>query len=279
MKYIMLVLAAILLVSCATITQPTVACNAPYKILGNSCCMDSDQNNICDEKEPKTVDQKTEPAKPTPAEDASVTYINNLAKNARALKNMHFVYLLKFYDVVGEKANVYYQQNQRDTVNVFLDRSNSKAYRLGRNCLIEEQYSKYYVPTPSEWIYKYEGKIADSMKKNAFNVGIISHTKNNMNYFATVLTYGDTILYVNDNSGLPHKVTSAGKDYIYEDLLTNQAITANMQADWISSNEKGADKGADCKATNDCKTGLVCNAKCTEPPTYFEGTDKANACV
>jgi len=41
-----------------TAQQPVAQCNAPYKILGEKCCLDDNNNNICDDEEIAKVDQK-----------------------------------------------------------------------------------------------------------------------------------------------------------------------------------------------------------------------------
>jgi len=47
MKYALLVLAILVLAGCTT-----VICNPPYIQMGNACCLDSNNNGICDSDEP-----------------------------------------------------------------------------------------------------------------------------------------------------------------------------------------------------------------------------------
>lgn len=63
MKYVIGILAAILILMIAGCSAPT--CYPPNKILGNNCCLDEDGNDVCDyeetaEEEPEVVEEAPE---------------------------------------------------------------------------------------------------------------------------------------------------------------------------------------------------------------------------
>jgi len=62
-----LFLTAFLISGCNGVTTNAVVCNKPYILVGSSCCLDADDNNICDKdevEEPETPSE--EPEEPEP---------------------------------------------------------------------------------------------------------------------------------------------------------------------------------------------------------------------
>lgn len=54
MKKIILIV-AIICVLMFTACQKPILCDSPYAVISNRCCIDSDKNNICDDKEGASV--------------------------------------------------------------------------------------------------------------------------------------------------------------------------------------------------------------------------------
>ncbi len=53
-----LIILSVITAACAT-QQPSVRCDAPYKIVSEKCCLDDNNNNLCDDEESKEkIDQK-----------------------------------------------------------------------------------------------------------------------------------------------------------------------------------------------------------------------------
>ncbi|MFH1332047.1 MAG: hypothetical protein ABIH63_02060 [archaeon] len=62
-----LFLTAVLIIGCGGATTNAVVCNEPYILVGSSCCLDANDNNICDKdevEEPETPPE--EPEEPEP---------------------------------------------------------------------------------------------------------------------------------------------------------------------------------------------------------------------
>ncbi len=52
-----LLILSVVIMAC-TAQQPAAQCNAPYKNIGEKCCLDDNANNICDDEELVKVEQK-----------------------------------------------------------------------------------------------------------------------------------------------------------------------------------------------------------------------------
>ncbi|MBN1543948.1 hypothetical protein JW898_00635 [Candidatus Woesearchaeota archaeon] len=72
MKYVIGIIAAILILMVAGCTAPT--CYPPNKILGNKCCLDEDNNDVCDYEEqmPAVHEEESATEEPEP-EEAEMT--------------------------------------------------------------------------------------------------------------------------------------------------------------------------------------------------------------
>jgi hypothetical protein len=69
LKKILLLISIILLVLIGCSTQPTVVCNKPYILVGTECCLDQNDNSVCDKDE--KVQQQQPSSIPTPTPDNS----------------------------------------------------------------------------------------------------------------------------------------------------------------------------------------------------------------
>lgn len=79
MKYLMPVLIALFVITLAA-CSPKVVCNDPYILVGTSCCLDANQNNICDteERTPSPTPLITLPPLPTASQVPTPTPVTEI---------------------------------------------------------------------------------------------------------------------------------------------------------------------------------------------------------
>ena len=184
-KYLFLIFAILVISGCS---QETI-CNKPYILVGNDCCLDANDNNICDsdeqeqketiveeitsteEIEEEPMPEPVEEVTPTPEEQEMEDSVKELLTKAKTkVKSYSYTYFGPPNEAKGidftYKANVLkvdYSSIQRDerqnpyyTVYLYLDSKNAAAYceKIGScdnpDLEIKVNFDEHYKTMPFE---------------------------------------------------------------------------------------------------------------------------------
>jgi hypothetical protein len=172
-RTVLLFIIALLAVSCTEIT-----CNEPYILVGEECCLDANNNAICDADEPKPEELKQEP-EPAPIEEyieeepvheqEMNKTVKELLSKADRVKNYRYTYFgppeegtgidFTYRDNIlkAEYASMIYddRNNPYNTIYLFLDSKNANAYCEKISCAspdleIPVNFDTHYKILPEE---------------------------------------------------------------------------------------------------------------------------------
>jgi hypothetical protein len=141
----LLIMLTILVAGCSTVEEPKQLCNAPYiEFMAGECCLDADNNSICDSDE--TVVETTENS--TPKEDPEIVAV----KFANALEKGDYSYV---YSRLNPRLKNKRSESEFDSVMSYVASFEPAAMRLDDVKVISENEAYAYY-TISSGIVKTE---------------------------------------------------------------------------------------------------------------------------
>ena len=229
------ILSFLLITACGEETN--FICNKPYIQVGDECCLDVDNNNICDEHEEETVETKiTEPVQETTVQkDTTVDDLIEIA-NARIKSLSYFSSHTDIGQVfIAIKDNKMIIEptkplliNQEIVDTIFLDDIARTAIgqclsliSCGRSVNIELDYHQYREETPLEILNRFKGMTPEQVIEK---VGMVNRRATDL-YVFRIGRNKRTKLFIDREYKVPLRVEElqgpSPSIYLFKDLSIN----------------------------------------------------------